>query len=79
MVVTWQNGEVSHGTAGVRAYYDKMMKGDRPVVKQVTCARSGLPGLGRGPLLGTRLGRFSISPQCDTRGAVTCPPDEPSH
>jgi ketosteroid isomerase-like protein len=38
VVVTWQNGEVSHGTAGVRAYYDKMMKGDRPIVKQVTCA-----------------------------------------
>jgi ketosteroid isomerase-like protein len=32
IVVTWANGEVSHGPAGVRAYYDKMMKGpDRRV------------------------------------------------
>lgn len=38
VVVTWQNGEVSLGTAGVRAYYEKMMKGDRPIVKQITCA-----------------------------------------
>jgi ketosteroid isomerase-like protein len=37
VVVTWQNGEVSQGTSGVRAYYEKMMKGDRPVVKQITC------------------------------------------
>ena len=37
VVVTWQNGEVSQGTAGVRAYHDRMMKGERPVVKQVTC------------------------------------------
>jgi hypothetical protein len=37
VVVTWQNGEVSHGATGVRAYYEKMMKGDRPVVKQITC------------------------------------------
>jgi ketosteroid isomerase-like protein len=37
-VVTWQNGEVSQGPAGVRAYYDRMMKGDRPIVRKVTAA-----------------------------------------
>jgi ketosteroid isomerase-like protein len=35
-VVTWQNGEVSEGTAAVKAYYDRMMKGDHPVVSKVT-------------------------------------------
>lgn len=35
-VVTWQNGEVCEGTAAVRAYYDKMMKGEHPVVSKVT-------------------------------------------
>jgi ketosteroid isomerase-like protein len=35
-VVTWQNGEVCQGTAAVKAYYDKMMKGDHPVVSKVT-------------------------------------------
>ena len=35
-VVTWQNGEVCEGTAAVKAYYDKMMKGDHPVVRKVT-------------------------------------------
>lgn len=35
-VVTWQNGEVCEGTAAVKAYYDKMMKGDHPVVSKVT-------------------------------------------
>ena len=35
-VVTWQNGEVCEGTAAVKAYYDRMMKGDRPVVSKVT-------------------------------------------
>src|SRR5215813_2941197 len=35
-VVTWQNGEVCEGTAAVKAYYNKMMKGDRPVVSKVT-------------------------------------------
>src|SRR5262249_11029639 len=34
-VVTWQNGEVCEGTAAVKAYYDKMMKGDHPVVSKV--------------------------------------------
>jgi len=35
-VVTWQNGEVCEGTAAVKAYYDKMMKGDHPVVSKVS-------------------------------------------
>jgi ketosteroid isomerase-like protein len=35
VVVTWQNGEVSHGPEEVRAYYNRMMKGDKPVVKEV--------------------------------------------
>jgi ketosteroid isomerase-like protein len=35
-VVTWQNGEVCEGTAAVKAYYDRMMKGDHPVVMKVT-------------------------------------------
>jgi ketosteroid isomerase-like protein len=35
VVVTWQNGEISHGPAEVRAYYDKMMKGENPIVKTV--------------------------------------------
>jgi ketosteroid isomerase-like protein len=35
-VVTWQSGEVSEGTAAVKAYYDKMMKGDHPVVSKIT-------------------------------------------
>lgn len=34
-VVTWQNGEVCEGTAAVKAYYDRMMKGDHPVVSKV--------------------------------------------
>jgi hypothetical protein len=34
--VTWQNGEVCEGTAAVRAYYDKMMKGEHPLVSKVT-------------------------------------------
>jgi ketosteroid isomerase-like protein len=37
-VVTWQNGEVCEGTAAVKAYYDRMMKGDHPVVSKVTAA-----------------------------------------
>lgn len=35
-VVTWQNGEVCEGAAAVKAYYDRMMKGDHPVVVKVT-------------------------------------------
>jgi ketosteroid isomerase-like protein len=35
VVVTWQNGEVCQGPGEVRAYYQKMMKGDRPVVREV--------------------------------------------
>jgi ketosteroid isomerase-like protein len=36
VVVTWQNGEVCEGTAAVKAYYERMMKGDHPVVSKVT-------------------------------------------
>lgn len=32
IVVTWANAEVSHGPAGVRAYYDKMMTGSNRIV-----------------------------------------------
>jgi ketosteroid isomerase-like protein len=35
-VVTWQNGEVCEGSAAVKAYYDRMMKGDHPVVSKVS-------------------------------------------
>ncbi len=36
VVVTWQNGEVCEGPAAVKAYYERMMKGDHPVVSKVT-------------------------------------------
>ena len=35
-VVTWQNGELCEGTGAVKAYYERMMKGDHPVVSKVT-------------------------------------------
>jgi ketosteroid isomerase-like protein len=35
-IVTWQNGEVCEGPAAVKAYYERMMKGDHPVVSKVT-------------------------------------------
>ncbi len=35
-VVTWQNGEVCHGPAEVRAYYQKMLVGPGRVAQQVT-------------------------------------------
>ena len=35
-VVTWQNGEVCEGTEAVKAYYQRMMKGEHPVVSKVT-------------------------------------------
>src|SRR5215510_7865385 len=35
-VVTWQNGEVCEGTGAVKAYYQRMMTGDHPVVKKVS-------------------------------------------
>jgi ketosteroid isomerase-like protein len=35
VVVTWQNGEVSLGREGVRDYYNKMMRGERPIVREV--------------------------------------------
>jgi uncharacterized protein (TIGR02246 family) len=36
VTVTWMNGEVSRGPEGVRAYYDRMMKGDKRIVESVT-------------------------------------------
>ena len=36
VVVTWQNAEVSMGREGVREYYNRMMKGERPVVREVS-------------------------------------------
>lgn len=35
-VVTWQNGEVCHGPDEVRAYYNKMIKSDHPIVAKLT-------------------------------------------
>ena len=35
VVVTWQNAEVSLGREGVREYYHKMMRGERPIVSEV--------------------------------------------
>jgi ketosteroid isomerase-like protein len=36
VVVTWQNGEVCHGPAEVKAYYERMMKGKEPIVAKIT-------------------------------------------
>ena len=36
VVVTWQNGEVSRKPAGVRAYYDRVMKGPNRIVDSYT-------------------------------------------
>jgi hypothetical protein len=36
VVVTWQNAEVSQGREGVREYYNRMMRGERPVVREVS-------------------------------------------
>ena len=38
VVVTWQNGEVSKGRAGVKEYYDRMMTGPNAIVESVTAA-----------------------------------------
>lgn len=38
VVVTWQNGEVSHGPAEVRAYYNRMMTGPDRVVREIKAA-----------------------------------------
>lgn len=35
VIVTWQNGEICRGPEEVRAYYNRMMKGDKPIVKEV--------------------------------------------
>jgi ketosteroid isomerase-like protein len=36
IVVTWQNGEVCHGPAEVKAYYQKMMSGKERIVARAT-------------------------------------------
>src|SRR4051812_6066322 len=36
VMVTWQNAEVSRKPAGVRAYFDKMMKGPPKRVESIT-------------------------------------------
>ena len=38
VVVTWQNGEVSKGRDEVRAYYNRMMSGDKKIVREITSA-----------------------------------------
>jgi ketosteroid isomerase-like protein len=35
VIVTWQNGEVCHGPDAVRAYYNRMMTGDKRVVRSI--------------------------------------------
>jgi ketosteroid isomerase-like protein len=35
VVVTWQNGEVSHGPEAVRAYYHRMMSGENRIVREI--------------------------------------------
>jgi hypothetical protein len=42
--VTWLNGEVSRGHDEIRAYYDRMVKGDRRILeKYLTTAKVGAP------------------------------------
>ncbi|MGH8046327.1 MAG: YybH family protein [Chthoniobacterales bacterium] len=36
VVVTWQNGEVCRGREEVKAFYDRMMTGDKRVVREIT-------------------------------------------
>lgn len=47
-VVTWQNGEVCEGPAAVKAYYERMMKGDHPVVSKVSADPKVLGRHGQG-------------------------------
>ena len=35
VVVTWQNAEVCRGPEAVRAFYQRMMKGERPIVREI--------------------------------------------
>lgn len=35
VVVTWQNAEVCRGREGVRAFYDRMMNGDKRIVREI--------------------------------------------
>ena len=36
IVITWQNGEVSRGPDGVKAYYNKMMTGENKIVQKLS-------------------------------------------
>src|SRR5262245_65744305 len=36
IVITWQNGEVSRGPDGVKAYYNKMMTGENRIVQKLS-------------------------------------------
>jgi ketosteroid isomerase-like protein len=36
VVITWQNGEVSRGPDGVKAYYNKMMTGENRIVQKLS-------------------------------------------
>lgn len=38
VLVTWQNGEVCRGRDAVRAFYDRMMKGEKRVVREIKSA-----------------------------------------
>ncbi len=38
VVVTWQNGEVCQGREAVRAFYDRMMVGEKRVVREIKSA-----------------------------------------
>lgn len=38
VVVTWQNGEVCRGREAVRAFYNRMMTGEKPVVREIKSA-----------------------------------------
>lgn len=43
-MVTWLNGETSRGHAEIRAYYDRMVKGEKRILeKYLTAAKVGAP------------------------------------
>jgi uncharacterized protein (TIGR02246 family) len=50
VVATWQDGTVSRGHAGIRDYYDRMMKGPQRVVDRVTILHGDRSGLAFGKL-----------------------------
>lgn len=48
--ITWQNAEVSHGQAAIRAYYERMVGKSGPIVKAFsTKAKLGSPATFYGP------------------------------